>query len=150
MEIDDLGWLFRARRGLPSEPEAVTAIATFACVPGVLAGIVLGNALMPTIDDILLVVGAGFGGAAVVFASIFATYRLLGFRAVTVVADGLVGFCVGLMLMECLPLMGVYSVWWPVLAGPIVAIVVGRGWRANRKSGGPDAEPDTAANGSER
>jgi len=148
VDIDDFDfeWLFRARRGLPSEPEAVRVIATFACLPGALAAIALGIFLMPTmIDDLRLVAGAMASGAGVVFTSIFATHRLLGFRAVALVADGLFGFCIGVMLMPCLPMMGIYSVWWLVLAGPIIAIVLGRGWRTNRKSGVPDAEPRNAA-----
>ena len=142
----DFEWLFRARRGVPSEPEAVRVIAGFAMLPGALAGIALGGALTPTmIDDLRLVAGAMVGGAAVVFASIFVAYRLLGFRAVVMVADGLFGFCIGFMLMPCLPPMGMYSVWWLAVAGPIIAIVFGRDWCTNRKSGVPEAEQRDAA-----
>lgn len=102
----DLRELFEARRGQPSEPQAVRKIATFAVIPAAIAGLLVGSRLVglgePTTKLALVCVamacGAGFGAALLVLA----VHAVFGFRAVAVLADALVGGFFGLLGGACL------------------------------------------------
>lgn len=121
----DLSPLFDARRGLPTERKAVDTIAVFAAIPAVIVGILAGALFVKPADSAgwlaTVVIGTAVAAAAAAVGGVLAVYKVLGFRPLIRLADGMVGGYVGVFAGSALS--SLTGGWWPLLLGPVAALV---------------------------
>lgn len=121
--IEAIPTLNDAMNGLPTEKKAVGTIATFTVIPLACVGIVTGGFLAPGHGEwslILCGVGGGVLAAAVGLATVFATYRLFGFRAVAGLAAFYVGALAGGLIGWCLTFL---IDAWGLLLAPLLGLL---------------------------
>ena len=105
--------LIDARNRRPSEKEAVGVIARYAVIPATLVGLLVGaiHVWDNPRAEIVWACGAGaFGGGFVAMPIVFGVYRVLGFKPLVRLVDGILGGTFGL------------------IAGSIMIIVMRRLW----------------------
>ena len=121
--IEVLPVLNDAMNGLPNERKAAGTIAMFTVIPMAIVGIVAGGFLAPVTDDgalILGLVGGGLLAAAVGLVSVFAVYRLFGFRMVARLAAFHAGAYLGVFAGY---LLIVFFDWWGFLLAPLLGLL---------------------------
>lgn len=121
--IEAIPALNQAMNGLPTEKKAVATIATFTVIPLACAGIVTGGFSAPGTGEGALFLWAICGGvlaAVVALATVYAVYRLFGFRAVAGLAAFYSGAIVGLLIGWCLIFL---LDWWALLLSPALGVL---------------------------